>query len=93
MDLANLVKNIEIELLKLIVLLLKTGAMRVEEVRTVAKDFLSFLPFQNHQALVSALKVFTEKHNQFISLYQGIVKINENKKINELIAKMRLFTK
>ena len=75
--------------MKLIIQYLKTGKLKLADARTAAKEFLALLPFKDKDDLKSKLQDFTGKHKQFNQVYITFLKVHEEIKTAEMIAKMR----
>lgn len=81
MDLLEEFKQVEKELVELIIAHLKANKLDVETARQQAKDFLSFLPVKDQQDLLNKLKGLSEKYMEAKEVYADeLGKVEEAKR-------------
>ncbi len=78
MDLLQEVKQIEKELLDLIIAHLKANKIEVEKARQLARDFLAVLPVKDQKDLLMKLKNLGEQYEEVKEVYaEELAKVNE----------------
>lgn len=91
MDLLTEVKQIEKELVELIIEHLKANKLDVEKARQQARDFLAVLPVKDQKDLLDKLKGLSEKYEEAQEIYaEEIGKIEETKR-QQTLNQMRDF--
>lgn len=93
MDMKQLTHEVETELLKIMIRHLKSGKLKLPMAKTIAKEFLAFLPFENDETMNTKLKSFTDKYPDFKSIYISTLEEEEDKSVSELLTKMRGYMK
>lgn len=89
MELKGIIDTIETDFLKIIIRHLKSGKIKLNQAKEITKEFLSLLPFGSDENLRDKLKAFTDKYDNFKPIYISILKMEEGKKTNEILTKMR----
>lgn len=78
MDLATELKNVEKELVELIVEHLKANKIAVDVARQQARDFLALLPVEGQRDLLNKLKNLGEKYEEAKEVYaEELGRVNE----------------
>ncbi|HXS14720.1 MAG TPA: hypothetical protein VN711_01200 [Candidatus Saccharimonadales bacterium] len=89
MDLAEEVKQIEKELVELIIAHLKGNQIDVETARQQARDFLALLPVSDQKDLLSKLKELGDKYYEAKEIYaEELGKVEEAKR-QQTLSQMR----
>lgn len=93
MDLQEEVKQIEKELLELIIAHLKANKIEVEKARQLARDFLAVLPVKDQKDLLGKLKILGETYEEAKEVYsEELGKINDQIR-EQTLNQMRDFIK
>lgn len=91
MDLLEEVKQVEKELVELIIAHLKANKIDVEKARQQAKDFLAVLPVKDQKDLLEKLKGLSQVYDEAKEIYaEELGKIEEAKR-QETLNQMRNF--
>jgi len=85
MDLTEEVKQVEKELVELIIAHLKANQIAVETARQQAKDFLALLPVKDQKDLLDKLQGLSEKYLEAKEVYA-----EELGKVNEIVRQQTL---
>lgn len=83
------IKDFEIEYLKIIVKLLNSSELKVEEAKDSAVNYLPLLPFSDMNDLQEKTKKFIEKYPWAQGLNIFILKKIEDSKTSDVLNKMR----
>lgn len=89
MDIKMLTIQIESDFLKMLIQLFRARKLKTDEGKKIAREFLALLPFTDRVDLDKKLKNFTHIYSDFKSIYINSLKIEEEKKVGELLEKMR----
>lgn len=84
---------VEKEFIRIIIGALRKGSISQDDAKEYAREFLILLPFQSEEDIQEKIKLFTEKHDVFVSLYLFLLKSIENHKTSGLLNKMRDYMK
>lgn len=93
MDLAEEVKQIEKELVELIMSHLKSNALDMDTARQQARDFLALLPVDDQKDLLAKLKELGDKYYEAKEIYaEELGKVEEMKR-QQTLGQMRDYIK
>ena len=93
MEFEEIVHLIETDFLKIIISLLKSGQLSIDEAKKIVREFLGLLPFVNMGDLHDKLKAFTSNHQEFSSVYITLLKLRDEEKAMELVTDMKQLIK
>jgi hypothetical protein len=85
----DIVKKIDVQYLRLLSSLLKTGQMKAAEAKKNARAFLELIPFNTFDEMKQKITSFTTIHPQFNALNITIMQIEEEHKTKGVLDKMR----
>lgn len=85
----EMVKKVDIEYLRILSSLLKTGQMKASEAKKNAQAFLELLPFETYDTMKAKITSFTTIHPQFNALKIILMQIEEEDKTQDVLGKMR----
>ena len=83
------IDSLEKEFLKIVIENIKSKKLTLDQARTIAKDFIMLIPFDDQNDLKFKIKNFTDKYIIFSPLYIALLKNEESTKMNDLLNKMR----
>lgn len=89
MDLVAEVKQVEKELVELIIAHLKANKLDVETARKQARDFLSLLPVKDQKDLLDKLKGLSEKYYEAKEIYAEEIGKFEETRRQQALSQMR----
>lgn len=91
MSLVSTADLTELNFLKILSELLKSGQIDTQEAQLLSKEFLSLIPFSSYEDLQVKISNFAKKNPKFNRLNIALLTKAEEIKTNEILSKMRNF--
>jgi len=90
-DIRTLTKRIEIDFLKTISDLLRSGKITMPRSKEAAKTFLSLLPFSSDEDIRHKIKSFVDRYREMEKFQELVLSYIDKEKTGELLDKLRLY--
>jgi len=92
-ELEKFIHDVQYAFLKSLIEGLRDGSMSIGQARAYAVDFKKLEPFSSREEIETKIKGYSEKNPHFEYLYNFVETYNKEKKMGEIISKMKTFIK